>query len=220
MENLNEYIKEYKELLKEENSILKTIRDKKIAYEKEAKKDKQKLDKLRLTKKKLSNKSVKKKIISVCIGDLIKELAKLTNSSVNNIKLEVETGAVYMGYKKKTMKQMLDCINEEKDEDLLTIRIKDNTCENPYHFLLSSKLDIFATLANKEKLAKYFYLEKEKCNYVTEGFDVYTTLCIKEKVWDKIIYNLSLEELFLEENQFLQKAVLNCVNKKDEEKVK
>ena len=155
----------------------------------------------------------------------MKELAKLTNSNVKNIDLQVETGAVYMGYKKKTMKQMLNCINEDENASL-DIHIKDDFCENPYRFYFSCKLDIFAKLSNKESIAKYFYLEKEKSKDDCEGFDVYTTLCIKEKAWDKIIYNFSLEDLFQYEinkdfsSLLLQKAVLNCTNKKVEEKIK
>jgi len=217
MESLNEYIKEYKEYVKAENKILKTLDEKRKAYEKSRKKDIENLNKIRNLKSKLNNKSIKRKMLSVSIDDLLKELANISNSSIKNINLSVETEAVFAGVKKKTMKQMLDLINAEKWANL-EITISDNNCENPYIILLTRKLDIFEKLSNKEKLADYFYLTKEIIECDSDE-NVFTKLCIKEKAWNKIMYNFSFDEFFLEENELLQKAILNCLNKK-EEKVK
>lgn len=224
MANLEELISDYKTLVQQEKSLLKSMIDKKNAYEKDAKKDREILHKLRIAKNKLNQKCVDKKVISVVLGDLVKEISNITKINEKNIEIEAETDAVYMGYKKKSMNQMLKLINE--DENSLDIRFNifyriDG--EKMFNIYLRKKLNIFDKLNNGKELAKYFYLEKEKASDDCEGFNVFTTLCIDKKAYKNIVCNLGLEEFLANEledkdysNALLKKAVLKCIDKKEE----
>ena len=125
MKTLNDFVNAYKELIIKETDLVKSMKDKKLAYEKELKNDEKRMKNLIALKKELNERVVNKKIFSVRFETLLNEIAKLAKINVNDINYRISTNAYYADLSKRTMTSMKELSKQFKDEIQAYIRFKD-----------------------------------------------------------------------------------------------
>lgn len=244
--NINENVK-YLQTKKEElERIKKEIEKKRTDFEKTIEDERRKFEEALSPLKESSNKVseefnlIAKNKVSVRLEDLVKELSNLTGISVFEIGIKFETNVGYWG--RNNIKRILELMNSENQR----LNCMGGNCNRNYHWklrLFANKNEHPYEMDNQPFCFEMLFglnLDEvqadgktllEHCTAETRYDDMqgshYTVLVINKNIGD-IILNLRLNNLVKEDSRerfnrwypadLLTQAVINCVERQNEEK--
>ena len=161
--------------------------------------------------------------VSIRLGDLVNELSKLSQVSVSNIEVKIETNISFWGkHNLKKIAEMLDYIKMQSRWDVV---LNDKSMDKQsFCYQMFFKLNLDEVQADGKTLLEHCTYEIKSSDYS----DKYYTMLHIDRNIDDIILNIPLRDLAIGNtnainegkwypSDLIMRAVINCVLRTSEE---